>query len=204
MKYLFFLLLFSIIGCTGSKKVYWCGDHACINKKEKEAYFKKTMTVEIREIGNKKYKTYSEIEKITQQALNKEKKRIKKEKNLVKQARLEEKQKIKELAKEARLEKKRKIKEKKALTKQARLEEKLKIKEKKELTKQVRLEEKLNVKNEKKLEKKKKIATSKKKIVNNTNISAVDTHSKTFKDLVKKITQKNKHRSYPSINDIPN
>ena len=35
--------------CAPNKKVYWCGDHPCINKKEKEAYFKKTMIVEAKE-----------------------------------------------------------------------------------------------------------------------------------------------------------
>ena len=29
-----------IISCSANKGVYWCGDHSCINKKEKEAYFK--------------------------------------------------------------------------------------------------------------------------------------------------------------------
>ena len=47
MKNLFFLfILFIIISCSPNRGVYWCGDHPCINKKEKEAYFKKTMIVE--------------------------------------------------------------------------------------------------------------------------------------------------------------
>ena len=36
------LLLVLITGCQKSKVVYWCGDHACVNKKERESYFKKT------------------------------------------------------------------------------------------------------------------------------------------------------------------
>ena len=52
----FFLLIYS---CTGNKTVFWCGDHACINKKEKETYFKKTLTVEIKKISNKNKKNYS-------------------------------------------------------------------------------------------------------------------------------------------------
>ena len=50
MKYLI-LLIFSLLlfSCSNGKRVYWCGDHACINNKEKESYFKKTMVVEIKE-----------------------------------------------------------------------------------------------------------------------------------------------------------
>ena len=66
MRNLVYLLcLFAIIGCGNSgKMVYWCGDHPCINNKEKEAYFKKTMVVEMRELKkdekNKKYNDSSE------------------------------------------------------------------------------------------------------------------------------------------------
>ena len=92
MKNLFFLLIFfMIISCSLNKKVYWCGDHPCINKKEREAYFKKTMIVEVKDSKNKSYKNDSEIEKIIQETQSSEKKRIKDEKGLVKQAKLEEK-----------------------------------------------------------------------------------------------------------------
>ena len=54
MKIFFFIsFLFLLNSCTNNKTVYWCGDHACINKKEKEAYFKKTMIVEKKIINNK-------------------------------------------------------------------------------------------------------------------------------------------------------
>ena len=56
-KLLYLFLLFIIISCSNSKKVYWCGDHPCINVKEKEAYFKKTMIVEIREFNKAIYKS---------------------------------------------------------------------------------------------------------------------------------------------------
>ena len=69
MKNLLFLfILFMIISCSTNKNVYWCGDHPCINKKEKEAYFKKTMIIEIKDLKNKNYKNDSEINKIMQQA----------------------------------------------------------------------------------------------------------------------------------------
>ena len=48
-----FILLFFIFSCSNNKVVYWCGDHACINKKEREAHFKKTLTVEVKNIENK-------------------------------------------------------------------------------------------------------------------------------------------------------
>ena len=90
MKLLFSLiLLFFLLECSNNKTVYWCGDHPCINNKEKEAYFKETMIVEIRELNKKNQMKKSEIEKITQEILKKEKEQIKDEKKLRKQARLE-------------------------------------------------------------------------------------------------------------------
>ena len=71
MKNLFFLfILFIIISCSPNRGVYWCGDHPCINKKEKEAYFKKTMIVEVKSAKNKNYKNISEIEKIFVEKIN--------------------------------------------------------------------------------------------------------------------------------------
>ena len=114
MKHLI-LLIFSLLlfDCSNGKKVYWCGDHACINNKEKEAYFKKTMIVEIKELSKQNKRSKSELEIIKKQAGLEQKKEIKNEKAL---------------AKQARLEKKRRIKEEKELDKQLRLEEKKRIK----------------------------------------------------------------------------
>ena len=39
-----------VLNCSNNKTIYWCGDHPCINKKEKEAYFKETMIVEVRDL----------------------------------------------------------------------------------------------------------------------------------------------------------
>ena len=103
MKYLIILILsFLLFACTNSKKVYWCGDHACINDKEKEAYFKKTMIVEIRELSKKNKKSKSEFEMIKKQAGLEQKKEIKNEKELVKIARLEEKRRVKEKKKSSK------------------------------------------------------------------------------------------------------
>ena len=192
MKYLLLLIFsFFLLSCESNKKVYWCGDHACINKKEKEAYFKKTMIVEIKNISKKDSKSKSEFEEINKQAVLNEKNRIKEEKLLAKQVRLEEKRRIKEeklLAKQARVEEKRRIKEEKLLAKQAQLDEKQSIKQKKKLSKQRSSDQKKIAKNE--------------KIIIKTNTLTFETSD--FMELVEKITKKNKFRRYPDVNDIPN
>ena len=65
-KYIFLTISISIsiFGCSVGKGVYWCGDHPCINNKEKEAYFKKTMIVEVRNYNKGKINDNSEIEKL--------------------------------------------------------------------------------------------------------------------------------------------
>ena len=57
-------MLTFIFSCSSNKGVYWCGDHPCINKDEKEAYFKKNMIVEVKDYNKKNIKKDSEIEKI--------------------------------------------------------------------------------------------------------------------------------------------
>ena len=216
MKFLI-LLFFSLLlyECANTKKVYWCGDHACINKKEKEAYFKKTMIIEIKELNKKDKKNESELEKIKKQAGLELEKEILNEKELVKQARIEEKRKIKEKKMSSRqtrlIEEKKRIKEAKEareLTKQVRLEEKRRIKEEKKLAKQTRLEKKRSAsdiwKKEKKSSKKKVQKNENKEIVIDTDIAKTNISSSKFKELVEKITKKNMFRSYPNINDIPN
>ena len=107
MKNIIFLcFLLVITNCARSNVVYWCGDHPCINKKEKEAYFKKTMIVEIKDLKKNSNKNNSEIEEITKRARLDEKKRIKEEKDLAKQLKLEKKRRLKEekyLAKQLKL-----------------------------------------------------------------------------------------------------
>ena len=147
MKIFFFLfILLLTISCGSNKGVYWCGDHPCINKKEKEAYFKKNMVVEMRSAKKTDYKNNSEIKQLMQEAEGKEKIRIKNDKSSSKQVRLEEKK----LAKQIELEEKRQIKEEKKLAKQIELEEKRQIKEEKKLAKQIKLEEKKQNKKKKK------------------------------------------------------
>jgi len=110
-----FLLLsfaFLINSCASKDGVYWCGDHPCINKAEKEAYFKKTMIVDFRKIKNNNKEDQSKLDKILKEAKNNEKKRISNEKTLKKQTKLKYKKLKKE--KKAKL-KKEKIYKKKVL-----------------------------------------------------------------------------------------
>jgi len=194
MKYLI-LLIFSLLlfACSNGKRVYWCGDHACINNKEKEAYFKKTMIVEIKELSKQNKRSKSELEIIKKQAGLEQKKEIKNEKALAKQARLDEK---------------RRMKEEKELAKQARLDEKRRMKEEKELAKQVLLEEIKIIKEEKKSSKKKILKTEnvplEKEVIINTGTARINISSTEFKELVEKITKKNMFKPYPNINAIPN
>ena len=193
-----------IISCSLNKKVYWCGDHPCINKKEREAYFKKTMIVEVKGSKNKSYMNYSEIEKIMQESQSSEKKRIKDEKDLVKQAKLEEKN----LAKQIKLEERMRIKEEKKLAKQIKLEEKIRIKEEKKFTKQTESEKEARIKDKKKLPKKKITVNKKKQLKKNAELVATAENTEIklgkFSELVEKITRKNTFRPYPDINDVPN
>ena len=120
MKKLFYIILtFLLVECAQNKTVYWCGDHPCINNKEKEDYFKKTMIVEKRTLNSEDPKKNSEIEKIIKQAHEKQKLKKVKEKKLAKQAKLNEKKRIKEEKKlEKQIEKdlKKSTKEKKKET----------------------------------------------------------------------------------------
>ena len=192
-NYLFLCVFFLIFSCTNNKSVYWCGDHPCINNKEKEAYFKKTMIVEVRELKKENNKDISEFDKLLKQAQVDEKKRIMSEKELIKQTMLDQK---------------RTIKEEKELAKQAPLDEKTRIKEEKELAKQVRLDEKREkdniLKDEKRLSKKEVSKTENKETAINIDIVSTNISSAEFKELVERITMKNKFRPFPNINDIPN
>jgi len=98
-KILLIIALFFLSNCNKNDYVYWCGDHACINNKERISYFKKTMIVEIRE--ENKQSANSKIEKkilLKEQRL--EKKKLKeREKLLKKQAKLKKKSENKKMSK---------------------------------------------------------------------------------------------------------
>jgi len=219
------LFIFILNSCSNSRTVYWCGDHACVSKKEKEAYFKKNMVIEKRVIDKKKKKNKSTLEVIIDDhslnvdsndknlniasknnvetlELNKseKKRRIKEEKELANQITIEDKRRIKaekELVKQKRLEEKRRIKAEKELVKQKRLEKKRRIKEEKELIKLAKLEEKKINSNVKKDSKETEILVS-------TKIDTLNFSINEFDELVKEIINKNKEKPYPNLNDMPN
>ena len=189
-KYIFltisiFISIF-IFGCSVGKGVYWCGDHPCINNKEKEAYFKKTMIVEVRNYNKGKINDNSEIEKLLDQAKLDEKRRILSEKELAKQTKIEEK----ELAKQIKFEEKNRIKEEKELAKQIEIDEKKMINE--------------NSKSQEQTDLGKKDQNEEKIIKARSFTENIEISSNKFSELVEKINKKNSSRSYPDINDIPN
>jgi len=180
----FFALLILLTSCAENKSVYWCGDHACINKKEREAYFKKTMIVEkkiINKDNNKKDLTKSE--EIIKKAKANEKKRIANEKNI---------------KKEKKLEQKRLKKEQKKQIKNAKLEEKRLKKEERKIAKKIQEEEK---KSKNKLIKKEETKVTKHEKTTSFSSSLQNVEFEQIKD---QIIKKNLIRPYPDINDIPN
>ena len=123
----FFTSLIFLISCSGDKSVYWCGDHACINKKERESYFKKTMIVEKKIVNKKNEKDLTKSEEIIKKAKINEKNRITNEKRL--------KMEQKEQARNAKLEKKRLKREEKELAKKIKNKKKLSKEKKNKITK---------------------------------------------------------------------
>ena len=91
----------------------------------------------------------------------------------------------------------------KKITQQARLNEKKRIKSEKELAKQARLEEKKGKNNKviKSLENKKYV--DKDKIAAGTGSVNLEVATSSFKKLVEKIANQNKHKPYPDINNVP-
>ena len=181
-KFLYILVIFVLSGCADNK-VYWCGDHPCINDKERAAYFKKTLIVEIKNLKKKDIEKNSDMEKILEQAKKNEKKRIITEKELAK--------------KEKKAEKKR-LKEEKKSIKQARLNEKKRLKEEKKLKKESSKKSKKNIN---KREEKKQVVSKKDISISNSGAS-LDLNE--FSQLVQKILNKNEKKPYPDINKIPN
>ena len=205
MKYFFILLFIILLSCTNKKEVHWCGDHACINNKEKKAYFEKTLITEIKDLTKQKRKK-SNFEIIKEKAgLDLEKEKEEEFEDKIKVLSTEER---KALAKQLRLEEKQRIKEEKKLTKKSRLDEKKignEAKAEGDCTKLVKLHEKLKCKmDEKKANKAKSKKDDSKIKLEASVINEKDMDSSVeFNELVKKIHKKNLSRSYPDINDIP-
>ena len=193
----FLLLLFFIVflnSCSTSKKVYWCGDHACVNQAEKESYFKKTMIIEVKSLTKKKEKkNISELDYIKKEfnIIDEDNTIIKKEIAKSPDYRELTESEKRKIAKEIRLEEKRIIKEQKALSKRKRKEEKKRLKKEKLLAKKI----------EKDIKKNKKSSTKRK--VNNEKVvksSSFYVNKSSFKKLAEEIKNKNLTKSYPDIN----
>tara|TARA_B100000029_G_scaffold225957_1_gene223738 strand:- start:845 stop:1444 length:600 start_codon:yes stop_codon:yes gene_type:complete len=199
MRIFIIILLFLLtVSCGYQSKNYWCGDHPCINKNEKEAYFKNNMIIEVKEDKNFKSKKSSEIEKIMNQARKNEEKRILNEKKLAKKNKLEEKERLKEekrLLKQAKIDEKKKAKEEKRLKKNSIKEDKKIIKEK-EVAKKIK---KNTSEDTTKIQKK-----SKSKVERKTSTAKTHVNLSSFKKLADEITKRNNLRPFPDINDIPN
>ena len=206
MRSIFFLtIFFLILGCSTNTGVYWCGDHACINNKEKKAYFEKTLITEIKDFTKRKRKK-SQFEIIKEKAgLDLDKEKEEEFEDKIKVLSTEEQ---KTLAKQLRLEEKQRIKEEKKLTKKLRLDEKKignEAKAEGDCTKLVKLHEKLKCKMDEKKANKVKSKKDDSEInleANVINEKDIDS-SVEFSEFVKKIHKKNLSRSYPNINDIP-
>ena len=193
-NYLFLFILFFIINCAPSNSVYWCGDHPCINNKEKKAYFKKNMIVELREKEKVSHEEESAIKKIIEQTKINEKERIKNEKILLKQAKIDEKNRLKE---EKEFKKREKTKSKNIKNQ----DEKIANHEQAELIKEIEEEKKLLSKGNDNSE---SLSNNKQNSLEKNIVSNQFPEPKSFNEIVKRIREKNSASDYPDINNTPN
>ena len=128
--FLIFILVILISSCASKDGVFWCGDHPCLNKAEKEAYFKKTMIVEIRNLNKKDLKSESVNEKIIKESQSNEKKLNRKsyveEENITDESEIEQQVELQE----------------KIDLQQKELKEQIKLEEEKRLDSKIRNQEK--------------------------------------------------------------
>ena len=201
IKFIYLLIFAFIISCSNNKEVYWCGDHACADKKEKESYFKKTMIVEVRNLNKNSNDQVSSNEEILSQGKFSKKKNIISETELKEEINIEEQIEIqeKEIAiTEQELEEQIEIQEKEIAIKEQELEKQIKIQEKEMVKKEIGEKQEINLSEENKINSKEdSLPTFAKVVVNN------DIKSKNFNELVEKILIRNSTRSFPKINDIP-
>ena len=130
-------LLILITSCSNGKKTYWCGDHPCINKAEKESYFKENMIIEVRNIDKKNKKELSNYEKLMKQAQINQKNKVLEEKKLAKKNKEEEKKRKKRIKKQSQLENKKIVKKQSKINKEKKLKKKAKTIKKKDNNKQL-------------------------------------------------------------------
>ena len=184
-KYIYFIFLIFIISCSSNKGVYWCGDHACANNKEKEAYFKKTMIVEVRNLDKNNKEPTSSNEKILNQTESGIKKKIDEEKELQQEVNLEEEE--REIEKQIEIQEQT-LKQQNEILEQEMVKEKEILKEETNTKKESLNTEKLE---------EKKLSTK------DTVVETKEVKSRDFDELVENILARNSSRSYPKLNDIP-
>ena len=198
MKYfLFIIFIITLQSCVSKKKTFWCGDHPCANKAEQQSYFKKNLTVEVKQKYITQKEEASKVEKIITQTTKINKKQV---------AKLEKMERKRLLTEEKELIKLSKIKNKKnAKWKKNNLKEKnIQVEDSNQndiMTNEVVKVSTINENDKKKIQPKSK-----------KNIKIKVSDSKDFKDktlnsdfqkLADIIEKRNKLKSYPNINDIP-
>lgn len=204
--YIFFFLLF--LSCESIKKVYVCGDHPCVNKKEFNEYFSKNLIIEIKPQTNKKNKKI-DLVRLNSDSLSEKKnnlislKRNAKKKNQQKKKLKEQKIRILEEQKINRIKQKNKAKEEAKITKLSK--SKVNSKKKIDDEKNSKAKEIMNIiKKKPSQEKNQKIAS--KENISNSRIETEDTES--ICNLVKNcdidkiaelLSEKGKNKPYPDI-----
>jgi len=185
--YIYFIILIFLISCSKNKGVYWCGDHACANNKEKEAYFEKTMIVEVRNLDKNKTESDSINEKIINQSKSSNKKKFFSRK--------------KKLDQEIKLEVQENIRNEKEIEEQIKIQEQIEHQEQDRLKQEKELKEQGKLEDEKRLIMKKEEQQSSSAFAKVVEIKEIST--KNFDELVERILIRNSSRTYPKINDIP-
>tara|TARA_B110000438_G_scaffold286891_1_gene318611 strand:+ start:162 stop:752 length:591 start_codon:yes stop_codon:yes gene_type:complete len=183
--------LFFLFGCASDNEVFWCGNHACVDKKEKLEYFKKNMIVEIKEIGKSEKKENSKFNDIIQQG-NSLDTNNDKDLYLTKKQIKQKKKDEKELAKIMKKNNKQRIKNEKQIGIKLRKDELVRIKNEKKLKSKMKLNENNSISNKK---------TVLLKNVNKVNKNKeVYKNSTDFSELVNIITKEGYKKSFPNIN----
>ena len=181
--YIYLLILIFVTSCSNYKEVYWCGDHACADNKEKEAYFKKTMIVEVRNLDKNSNDGISQNAKILNQG------KSNKKRNIISDAELKE---------EINIEEQIEIQEKEIAIREQELEEQIEMQEKEMAKKEKEQKQENNPPEDEKVSLNEDSSSTFAKVVENNDIK-----SKNFDELVEKILIRNSTRSFPKINDIP-
>ena len=181
MKYIL-IFFFFITGCSSSKTVLICGDHACVNKKEANQYFDNNLTLEIKVINNKKEQYFDLVKLNLKDSKNKEEISVYKKKNRSK--------KLKILSKNEIINKKKEV-------------DQVEIIKKKKVNRKVNLFNKVDKKNS--LKNNKKLTTKSKhkntnKTINSNNDICIILKKCDIDQISKYLNKLGEDKSFPKIN----